>query len=211
MSVPGLHLLPFKTPPWFSGYRVWHDRARDDLARLVHGETECGVRGGGKNGGYGRVDVCIWERVGNDFDMVAWEVKYFGPNGPDAAEEQISRYERAYREDTGQIFTRGPDQVPTIGQALDGTYVLGFSAGEGIRYYLPLTRTNVLDGRDYRGSLFRELVEEGELANLYGTAGLEPPSLPPLAASTGPDLPWWAVGGAVIITSIGGVLTGSAA
>lgn len=82
----------------FGMFLQWHNDVRDALVARDSGSrvTNCSVKGGGPNGGYGFPDVCDKGRTS------IWEVKAFGPAstgdgyGAEEAVTQIARYVRAY-------------------------------------------------------------------------------------------------------------------
>jgi RHS repeat-associated protein len=82
-DAPGIAGFPF----WL--FNPWHRAVQLAVAEQVGGQIECGVAGGGPNGGLGRADVC---RYSGGVTMKLWEVKYFGPNGLISARDQLKRY-----------------------------------------------------------------------------------------------------------------------
>ena len=117
---------PIATPPWFAAFNVWHRATQLDLTLWVPGSgIECPVKGGGPNGGTGRIDVCL----GN---AEMWEVKYFGPASMIAADAQLRRYTLA-----GAPHARGHVVQPSVVIAPDATPLFTFSPALGVRLYIP--------------------------------------------------------------------------
>jgi RHS repeat-associated protein len=108
----------------FGMFLQWHNDVRDALIARDSGSrvTNCSVKGGGPNGGYGFPDVCDKGRTS------IWEVKAFGPAstgdgyGAEKAVTQIARYVRAY----GGPWKAGRQEPAELVQS-GGRMLLAFS------------------------------------------------------------------------------------